>query len=239
MIAWYGHPGWDGWGPGGWIWIAAMVLFWAGLLAATVYLIRRRPAPAATGGAGPAETALAELYARGEIDADEYRRRQAVLREQHALGPGCCRAAPRRRQCHSDLARCTRQFSASPGQYRDLLEAAMAAPVSGSAPGSVAVAPPRGSPGLAEPGHDSGAAREAAFEVAAAPPWAENPSLRPRTGSPELNADLVPGGRREQSEWPGCGDAQNRPSRPGRDRTGYWRACSCSVCCQATRTLAP
>ncbi len=70
----------------------------------------------------------------------------------------------------------------------------MAAPVSGSAPGSVAVAPPRGSPGLAEPGHDSGAAREAAFEVAAAPPWAENPSLRPRTGSPELNADLVPGG---------------------------------------------
>jgi putative membrane protein len=90
MIAWYGHPGWDGWGPGSWIWIAAMVLFWAGLLAATVYLIRRRPAPAATGGAGtgPAETALAELYARGEIDADEYRRRQAVLREQHDQGPG-------------------------------------------------------------------------------------------------------------------------------------------------------
>jgi len=63
MIAWYGHPGWDGWGPGRWIWIAAMVLFWAGLLAATGYLIRRRPAPAATGGAatggaatGPAET---------------------------------------------------------------------------------------------------------------------------------------------------------------------------------------
>jgi putative membrane protein len=69
---------------------AAMVLFWAGLLAATVYLIRRRPAPAATGGAGtgPADMALAELYARGEIDADEYRRRQAVLREQHDQGPG-------------------------------------------------------------------------------------------------------------------------------------------------------
>jgi hypothetical protein len=31
--------------------------------------------------------ALAELYARGEIDADEYRRRQAVLREQHDQGP--------------------------------------------------------------------------------------------------------------------------------------------------------
>jgi uncharacterized membrane protein len=31
---------------------------------------------------------LAELYARGEIDADEYRRRQAVLRELHDQGPG-------------------------------------------------------------------------------------------------------------------------------------------------------
>ena len=90
MIAWYGHPGWYGWGPGGWIWIAAMVLFWGGLLAAMVYLIRRRPAGAAASGTGtgPAEMALAELCARGEIDADEYRRRQAVLREQHDQGPG-------------------------------------------------------------------------------------------------------------------------------------------------------
>ena len=61
-----------------------------GLLAATVYLIRRRPAPAATGGAGtgPAEMTLAERYARGEINAEEYRRRQAVLREHHDQGPG-------------------------------------------------------------------------------------------------------------------------------------------------------
>jgi len=43
MIAWYGHPGWHGWGPGGWIWIAAMVLFWAGLLAATVYFLTLTP----------------------------------------------------------------------------------------------------------------------------------------------------------------------------------------------------
>ena len=94
MIAWYGHPGWwyghPGWGPGGWIWIASMVLFWGGLLAAAVYLIRRRPTAAATGGAGtgPAEMALAERYARGEIDAEEYRRRQAVLRERRDEGPG-------------------------------------------------------------------------------------------------------------------------------------------------------
>ena len=94
MIAWYGHPGWwhghPGWGPGGWIWIASMALFWGSLLAVAVYLIRRRPAAAATGGAGtgPAEMTLAERYACGEIDAEEYRRRQAVLRERQDGEPG-------------------------------------------------------------------------------------------------------------------------------------------------------
>lgn len=81
MIAWYGHPGWGAWG---WTWIAWMVLFWGGLVAAAIYLIRRRrPASAAT---DPAEMVLAERYARGEIDADEYRRRQAVLREHRDQG---------------------------------------------------------------------------------------------------------------------------------------------------------
>jgi putative membrane protein len=89
MIAWYGHPGWGGWGSGGWIWIASMVLFWGSLLAVAVYLIRRRPAAATSGaGTGPAEMTLAERYARGEIDAEEYRRRQAVLRERRDEGPG-------------------------------------------------------------------------------------------------------------------------------------------------------
>jgi putative membrane protein len=74
---WYAHPG--GWGPGGWIWFAWMILFWGGLLVTAAYFIRhRRPVPAAT---GSAEMFLAERYARGEIDTDEYRRRQAVLRE--------------------------------------------------------------------------------------------------------------------------------------------------------------
>lgn len=74
---WYAHHG--GWGPGGWIWVAWMILFWGGLLIAGVCFFRqRRPALAA---AGSAETFLAERYARGEIDTDEYRRRQAVLRE--------------------------------------------------------------------------------------------------------------------------------------------------------------
>jgi putative membrane protein len=56
-----------------------MVLFWGGLLAAGVYFLRRRPTRAS---AGPsAEEVLAERYARGEIDAEEYRQRRAVLHE--------------------------------------------------------------------------------------------------------------------------------------------------------------
>ena len=114
MFAWYWHPGywngWTGWGPGGWVWIAWMILFWGGLLAAAVYLIRRQHGPAATGpggtapggtgpagtspagtgpgGASPAETVLAERYARGEIDTDEYQHRLATLREHRDQGPG-------------------------------------------------------------------------------------------------------------------------------------------------------
>lgn len=67
-----------------------MVLFWGGPLAVAAYLIWRRPAAAATSGAGtgPAEMTLAERYAHGEIDTEEYRRRQAVLRERHDQGPG-------------------------------------------------------------------------------------------------------------------------------------------------------
>jgi len=60
-----------------------MVLFWGALLATGVYFIRRRPAREA----GPsAEEVLAERYARGEIDAEEYRRRRTVLRERQTRG---------------------------------------------------------------------------------------------------------------------------------------------------------
>ena len=60
MMAWYWH-GHDG-GVGTWLWLAWMVLFWGGLLAAGVYFIRRRPTHV---DAGPdAEDVLAERYAR-------------------------------------------------------------------------------------------------------------------------------------------------------------------------------
>lgn len=92
MYEWYAHPGgWGpgGWGAGGWIWIAWMVLFWGGLLVAAIYFLRYRRSGPAPDSTGSAETMLAERYARGEIDAEEYRRRQAVLREHRSgSGPG-------------------------------------------------------------------------------------------------------------------------------------------------------
>ncbi|MEU6537714.1 SHOCT domain-containing protein [Streptomyces sp. NPDC047000] len=103
---WYGHD------PGGWGWLAmsaGMILFWAVIIAIGVLLFRALSRP----GGGPSaphetppqrppydapppqhppygtaptpEQLLAERFARGEIDEDEYRRRLAVLRD--AGGP--------------------------------------------------------------------------------------------------------------------------------------------------------
>jgi putative membrane protein len=73
MVAWFG----SGWGGGPWIGIV-WLLFWAALVLGAVYLLRRRPRPDPAESAG---MALAERYARGEIDEDEYRKRLRVLRE--------------------------------------------------------------------------------------------------------------------------------------------------------------
>ena len=61
-------------------------LFWIGWLVLIAVLFfgrwfwwRRHPAD--RGGRGSGETALAERYARGEIDEHEYRKRLAVLRQ--------------------------------------------------------------------------------------------------------------------------------------------------------------
>ncbi|MFE7352283.1 SHOCT domain-containing protein [Streptomyces sp. NPDC057543] len=89
MLYWHDH------GMGGWGWFAmtvGMVLFWVLLIIVVVLLFRAfgrsRPVgggpPGAPGWPGPgsssAERILAERYARGEIDDDEYRRRLATLR---------------------------------------------------------------------------------------------------------------------------------------------------------------
>ena len=74
--------GGDGWG--GWIWGALMmVVFWGGLVALVVFLVRgfggrpsqrdERPSRADAG------EILAERFARGEISEDEFEQRRRVL----------------------------------------------------------------------------------------------------------------------------------------------------------------
>jgi putative membrane protein len=80
MIMWYGG---DGWGWGGWVLMTVgMVVFWALVITAVVLAVRYLASPRGTG-ANPktAEDVLAERYARGEIDDDEYQRRLTLLRQ--------------------------------------------------------------------------------------------------------------------------------------------------------------
>ena len=80
----WGH----GWGWGGWVMMSVvMVLFLLALITAIVVAIRylsgSNPAPMKPppGYARPGpENVLAERFARGEIDEDEYRRRLSLLR---------------------------------------------------------------------------------------------------------------------------------------------------------------
>jgi putative membrane protein len=89
MMVWDGHN----WGWGGWLLMTfGTVVFWGLVIGTLVALLRgvssRGPgAPAAGPGAPPAarsaEEILAERYARGEIDDEEYRHRLDVLRGRH------------------------------------------------------------------------------------------------------------------------------------------------------------
>ncbi|GAA1274547.1 hypothetical protein GCM10009646_71790 [Streptomyces aureus] len=90
-VMWYD----GGWGWGGWFFMAVfMVLFWALVIFGIVALVRyfsgahhdhrfeRSPSSGEPGwGTRRAEDLLAERFARGEIDEDEYKRRLALLRE--------------------------------------------------------------------------------------------------------------------------------------------------------------
>lgn len=69
---------WD-WHMGWWWWAMAplMLAFWVGLVWLLVSLVRGPAGPART---GEAERILAERYARGELDAEEYRRRLQDIR---------------------------------------------------------------------------------------------------------------------------------------------------------------
>ncbi|MFE0376714.1 SHOCT domain-containing protein [Streptomyces inhibens] len=86
----------DGWGWGGWYVMAVgMALFWGLIIVGVVALVRyltsshhshpSGPQPPSSGESGRgsrrAEDVLAERFARGEIDEDEYQRRLKLLRE--------------------------------------------------------------------------------------------------------------------------------------------------------------
>ncbi len=75
LLAHYGN-GW-GDGPGPWLPLLFLLL-WIAVLAVVVVRFRRAGPP---WGRHSGESVLAERYARGEIDADEYRQRHGVLRE--------------------------------------------------------------------------------------------------------------------------------------------------------------
>lgn len=80
----------DGWGWGGWaLMLIAMVVVLVAILTSVVlamrYLTRDSPSwPPRSSPFGRAEDVLAERYAHGELDDDEYRRRLSVLREHRA-----------------------------------------------------------------------------------------------------------------------------------------------------------
>lgn len=90
MMYWYGDH-MSGWGYA--LGFIGMILFWAVLVVAVVALVRylgrgrqQGPTPPAAHGQSPtAEQVLAERFARGEIDTDEYRQRLDVL---HTPGRG-------------------------------------------------------------------------------------------------------------------------------------------------------
>ena len=88
----YGNHGWmwdaNGWGWVGWVLMCVlMVLFWGGVITAIVLAIRYLAGTRQPSGRPPGyqpshpEDLLAERFARGEIEEDEYRRRATLLSE--------------------------------------------------------------------------------------------------------------------------------------------------------------
>lgn len=80
MMDWQNGTSW-GTNWGGWlVMMLAMVAFWTLVVLAVVALFREsRPQHDAAPGRGAFDV-LAERFARGEIDAEEYHRREDVLR---------------------------------------------------------------------------------------------------------------------------------------------------------------
>ena len=80
----YGSYG-NGWGGGGWIIMALVfVVFWGFVVALAIYLLRqghdRNDANRSRPTHHDAERILAERFARGDIDVEEFTQRRTALR---------------------------------------------------------------------------------------------------------------------------------------------------------------
>jgi putative membrane protein len=75
------------WGWGGWLAMAfGMVAFWGLVIWAILAIVRTSPGDVPRRESTP-EQIVAERFARGEIDEDDYRRRLAALRDFHTSTP--------------------------------------------------------------------------------------------------------------------------------------------------------
>ena len=84
--------GWgnDGWSAGDWVAMSAMmVLFWGAVIALGLWVARSVRSDGAQAPPDRADTLLAERFARGEIDAEEYTRSRELL---HASGSSLSRS---------------------------------------------------------------------------------------------------------------------------------------------------
>ena len=80
-MMWWNEGGWWAW-P---VMILGMVAFWGGLIWGVFMLVSRSNPP----GAPPdAEQVLARRFAEGELEANDYQQRLAVLRESAKSGAG-------------------------------------------------------------------------------------------------------------------------------------------------------
>ena len=80
MMYWYGH-GMGAWGP---LAMFSMLAFWAIVLGGVVLLVRRANDAQPLPRPDTAERLLAERFAQGEINEDEYERRLRLLRSSRA-----------------------------------------------------------------------------------------------------------------------------------------------------------
>ncbi|HTK68109.1 MAG TPA: SHOCT domain-containing protein [Pseudonocardia sp.] len=79
--------GYGGWGWGHWLGMGiGMILFWGLIITGVVLLVRYLGSardsrgPGGDGGSADPERILAERFARGDIDEEDYRQRREVLR---------------------------------------------------------------------------------------------------------------------------------------------------------------